>query len=32
MCHLDGGGLRERVLKVVGDFLAKHQAIDKAVA
>lgn len=32
MCHLDDGGLRERVLKVVGDFLAKHQAIEKAVA
>ncbi|KAL1853967.1 hypothetical protein Daus18300_011634 [Diaporthe australafricana] len=28
MCHLDGGGLRERVLKVVGDFLMRHHAID----
>lgn len=23
MCHLEGGGLRERVLRVVGDFLTQ---------
>ncbi|KAI0841005.1 proline-specific peptidase [Hypoxylon sp. FL0890] len=31
MCHLDGGGLRERVLKVVGEFLMQHKAVEKAV-
>lgn len=25
MCHLDGGGLKERVFKMVGDFLVQHQ-------
>ncbi|KAI4591638.1 hypothetical protein KJ359_012755 [Pestalotiopsis sp. 9143b] len=29
-CHLDDGGLRERVLKVVGRFLTKRDAGDKA--
>ncbi|KAJ4386849.1 hypothetical protein N0V93_009747 [Gnomoniopsis smithogilvyi] len=32
MCHLDGGGLRERVLKVVGEFFVQHQAADKVLA
>lgn len=32
MCHLDGGGLKERVLKVVGEFLVQHQAAAKTVA
>ncbi|KAK7751997.1 hypothetical protein SLS62_005959 [Diatrype stigma] len=32
MCHLDGGGLRERVLKVVGEFLVQKKATDAAVA
>ncbi|KAJ4422059.1 hypothetical protein N0V82_003249 [Gnomoniopsis sp. IMI 355080] len=31
MCHLDNG-LRERVLKLVGEFLVQHEAISKAVA
>jgi pimeloyl-ACP methyl ester carboxylesterase len=26
MCHLDCGGLREWVLKVVGEFLTQHKA------
>ncbi|KAK9784323.1 putative AB hydrolase-1 domain-containing protein [Seiridium cardinale] len=30
MCHVDGGGLRDRVLKVVGEFLAQHKANEKA--
>ncbi|KAH9885046.1 proline-specific peptidase [Xylariomycetidae sp. FL2044] len=25
MCHLEGGGLRERVIKVVGDFLTQQE-------
>jgi pimeloyl-ACP methyl ester carboxylesterase len=25
MCHLEGGGLRERVLKVVGEFLTSKE-------
>ncbi|KAI0896187.1 proline-specific peptidase [Annulohypoxylon nitens] len=25
MCHLDGGGLKERVLKMVGEFLVQHK-------
>ena len=31
MCHLDGGGLRERVLKVVGEFLVQGTADEKTV-
>ncbi|KAI0886417.1 proline-specific peptidase [Annulohypoxylon maeteangense] len=27
MCHLDAGGLGERVLKVVGEFLMQHKAV-----
>lgn len=29
MCHLDDGGLRERVFKVVGDFLVQDRATEK---
>lgn len=25
MCHLEGGGLRERVLKVIGEFLSQEE-------
>ncbi|KAI1416518.1 Alpha/Beta hydrolase protein [Hypoxylon sp. FL1857] len=32
MCHLDGGGLRERVLKVVGEFLIQHKVAEKTGA
>ncbi|KAI1630572.1 proline-specific peptidase [Biscogniauxia mediterranea] len=28
MCHLEGGGLRERILKVVGEFLTQKGIID----
>ncbi|KAL2863144.1 proline-specific peptidase [Aspergillus lucknowensis] len=28
MCHLEGGGLRERILKVVGEFLAQKETAD----
>ena len=28
-CHLDGGGLNERVLKVVGTFLTRNEAAEK---
>ncbi|KAH8892114.1 proline-specific peptidase [Thozetella sp. PMI_491] len=31
MCHLDGGGLRERVLKLVGEFLVQRTAGEKTV-
>jgi pimeloyl-ACP methyl ester carboxylesterase len=31
-CHLDEGGLRERVLKVVGRFLTNHGTEDKVNA
>lgn len=31
MCHLDGGGLRERVLKVVGEFMMQHKASEKTL-
>lgn len=30
MCHLDDGGLRERVFKVAGEFLVQDQATEKA--
>ena len=28
MCHLEGGGLRERILKIVGEFLTQEDTID----
>lgn len=28
MCHLEGGGLRERILKVVGEFLTQKEIAD----
>lgn len=30
MCHLDDGGLRERVFKTVGDFLVQDEATQEA--